>query len=356
MKTQPWIKSPFFDLLFIISPPFLCLLVIMAFPGVFAGQEKISDLSWLLLVLFVDVGHVYSTLYRTYFDPSMWKTQRPLLITIPLVSFVMAVMSYSIAPTLFWHILAYLAVFHFVRQQYGFMRIYSRHENYPRWSQNIDTACIYVSTIYPLLFWHLSGPRNFNWFVDGDFFYLPFEQLIPYLFAAYSILLLIWAIKELLFTIRNRILNIPKIGIITGTIFSWYFGIVYYNGDMAFTLLNVISHGIPYIALIWWYGNNNYLRKQTYPSPLRVLFSNKGLVFFISFLLIFAFIEEGLWDISVWKEHNNIFGVPAKWQLSLNGPVLAIMVGLLTIPQMTHYILDGFIWRKNSFGHKTHRP
>lgn len=319
----------------------------MAFPAFFASQENISDMGWVLLVLFVDVGHVYSTLYRTYFDPQMWKKRRSLLITIPLLSFVIAVLAYSIAPALFWHILAYMAVFHFIRQQYGFMRIYSRAENRPPWSRTIDTICIYSATVYPIAYWHLSGPKNFNWFVDGDFFYLPFDQLIPYFAVVYYLVLVVWVLKEIFFFERQRSLNIPKVGIIGGSILSWYFGIVYYNGDMAFTLLNIVSHGIPYIALIWWYGNKNYQQTKTYPSALRNLFSAKGLFFFIGFLFVFAFIEEGLWDISLWKEHASVFGMPASWQLSLQGPSLAIVVGLLTIPQMTHYMLDGFIWRKS---------
>ena len=39
-------------------------------------------------------------------------------------------------------------------------------------------------------------------------------------------------------------------------------GIVYFKGDLTFTLLNVVSHGIPYYALVWAYGNNQ--QKENY--------------------------------------------------------------------------------------------
>src|SRR5258708_38455690 len=71
---------------------------------------------------------------------------------------------------LFWRLLASLAVFHFIRQQYGFLRIYSREEKAPAWARWTDTFTVYYATIYPLLYWHLGEPRNFNWFVDDDLF------------------------------------------------------------------------------------------------------------------------------------------------------------------------------------------
>ena len=66
----------------------------------------------------------------------------------------------------FWRCLAYLAAFHFVRQQYGFMMLYGRRERQRRW---IDQAAIYAATLYPLAWWHLH-PRHFDWFIAGDFF------------------------------------------------------------------------------------------------------------------------------------------------------------------------------------------
>jgi hypothetical protein len=49
--------------------------------------------------------------------------------------------------------------------------------------------------------------------------------------------------------LKTSYFNIPKNLIIIGTLSSWFFGIVYFNNDLVFTLLNVVSHGIPYMAL-----------------------------------------------------------------------------------------------------------
>lgn len=343
MQSQPWLGKPSTDILFILLPPFVCLVIIALFPGLFQNAEGISDASWVILILLIDVAHVYSTLYRTYFDPVAFKKQRTILLAIPVIGFVIGVILYSIGPGLFWRLLAYTAVFHFIRQQYGFMRLYSRKEQKNNFSSLIDTMTIYYATIYPLLYWHFKGPRNFNWFVENDFIYFRADTLLLLLKVFYFSLMTTWLVKEIIQWIKLKQINLPKLLVVSGTAFSWYGGIVYFNGDLAFTLLNVVSHGIPYMALIWIYGKKNYAATQS--KFLRVVFSKYGLLIFLGLLFLFAFIEEGLWDFTVWKEHGSLFGVTGFTAPELDKTILAFIVPLLALPQITHYILDGFIWR-----------
>jgi hypothetical protein len=89
---------------------------------------------------------------RTYFDRNSLPDQRWLLWTIPFFSFIAGVIAYSISSLFFWRILVYTAVFHFVRQQYGFMRVYSRKEPKNTLSSWIDTATICYATLYPIIY------------------------------------------------------------------------------------------------------------------------------------------------------------------------------------------------------------
>ena len=75
------------------------------------------------------------------------------------------------------------------------------------------------------------------------------------------------------------------------------------------------------------------------------------MLFFLGLIFLFAFIEEGLWDITVWNEHRNIFGTNGLMAIDLSDRILSFVVPLLALPQITHYILDGFIWkvRKDEF-------
>lgn len=345
MREQPWIGKPVTDCVFILAPPFLCLGIIVLFPAWFQNNSTMSTAGWVILVLFVDVAHVYSTLYRTYFDPVHFRKQKTLLLGIPLLAFTAGVLLYAVDSFWFWRLLAYVAIFHFVRQQYGFMRMYSRRENRKSWQAKLDTATVYYAALYPLLFWHLSGPRNFNWFIPDDLLYFRGELLLSIATGLYYLVVAVYVCKEIYNGTKHRYVNIPRLLVIAGTLVSWYFGIVYFNGDMAFTLLNVVSHGIPYMALVWIYGKKNYTRSGRGTRFLRIVFSRYGWLLFTALLFLFAFIEEGFWDWAVWQERGEVFGfsrlsppkVPKEW--------MAFLVPLLALPQVTHYILDGFIWK-----------
>jgi hypothetical protein len=45
----------------------------------------------------------------------------------------------------------------------------------------------------------------------------------------------------------------------------------------------------------------------------------------------------------VWHERAWLFG--AEWDTSA---LKVVLVPLLALPQITHYVLDGFIWRRKS--------
>lgn len=344
MNKQPWIGKPVTEILFILLPPFLSLLVIVLFPHFFQNNDQMPDAGWVIMILLIDVAHVYSTLYRTYFDPNALQKQRFLLWTIPFICFVCGVLVYSMSVVWFWRLLAYAAVFHFIRQQYGFMRVYSRKEPKNTIAAKIDVITIYYATIFPLLYWHLSGPRNFNWFMNEDFIFLQSGILLSIASIFYYVVITVYVIKEVAAFVKCKRINIPKFFIVAGTVLSWYFGIVYFNGDMAFTLLNVISHGIPYMALVWLYGRKHYNTEKNTTRFLKAVFSQYGFLIFLAIIFLFAFAEEGLWDVAVWKEHANVFKT-GSFQLDLGEGLLSLIVPLLALPQLTHYVLDGFIWR-----------
>lgn len=337
---QPWIASAPFDLTWIVGPPLLVSLAVICFPSFFQNHSSVSPLAWLILVVGVDVSHVYSTLYRTYFDSKDYEQNKSLYNTIPIICWVIGIMLYSIHPLMFWSILAYLAVFHFIRQQYGFMMIYNRNQSLSSWERNIDRAAIYISTLYPLIYWH-THIRNFHWMIDGDFLSLPL-WINSIAVIMYSFILVLYLANETRTYLKDRHLNLPKNLLVMGTALSWYLGIVRYNSDLAFTFTNVLAHGIPYIALIWFYGRRKH---KTSSKNFAKLFRPALIGIFLLILLGLAYVEEGLWDALVWKDHSMYFSF-FQWLPSFKDPTtLSWIVPLLAVPQATHYVLDGFIWR-----------
>ncbi|WP_343681212.1 hypothetical protein [Chryseobacterium arthrosphaerae] len=334
---QPWIHNAKTDWWLILSPPFLVLLIIFIF------QKQIQELensysfyTWLFLIVFVDVAHVYSTLFKTYFVKGEVQKRKLLYIGIPLISWGLGLALFQFGGLAFWSVLALIAVFHFIRQQYGFMRIYARFEP-NNWKKKIDEVAVYTATIYPMLYW-FKTPRAFTWFVSNEFNWL--QNLPDYLRIAtplYFAILIIWIAKTSYETFKTKKLNIPKTALITGTFLSWYFGIVYFNNDLLFTFLNVVSHGIPYVALIYI---REIRQKDNHQLDRLLIFkSAMGIFLFIGVILCFALLEEFLWETLVWNEHFSL-------DLTVPETVLQFLIPLLVVPQLTHYLLDGFIWKK----------
>lgn len=342
---QPWIYSPLLDWTFILLPPFIALLIVALFPAEFKYDRAFPLIAWVLLILFVDVAHVYATLYRTYFDKEVLQQHGNLLFTIPFIALILGIVSYSITPIFFWRLLAYTAVFHFVRQQYGFMRIYARNEKFNRVSTLIDSSAIYSASLFPIFYWHLHEHKNFNWFVEGDFLYFESALLLGISVGIYVAILAMYVIKESITVYVTGRFNLPKNSLIFGTYLSWFFGIVYFNGDLAFTALNVISHGIPYMALVWVYGKRKTGKAGATGGFSKVIFSRYGILLFLLSIFGFAYLEEGFWDALVWNEHQSVFGFFYLLPKLSDELLLSVVVPLLALPQLVHYIIDGFIWR-----------
>ncbi|ESQ82422.1 hypothetical protein AEAC466_17530 [Asticcacaulis sp. AC466] len=344
--TQPYIANAKFDLAFIIGPAFVVTLIaILAAPWA-QSLANFPVWLWVILILGVDVSHVYSTLFRTYFDRDELRLRPRLYQLAPLLLWVTGAVLYSFDSLVFWRGLAYLAIFHFVRQQYGFMLIYGRRE---KGNKRIDKAAIYGATILPLVYW-LSHPRSFNWFVDGDVV----SHTVPYVFdiaaLLYAVVLAAYLWQEVLRWRETRTINLPKNLLLLGTGLSWGVGIVAFDNDIIFTATNVVAHGIPYIALNWLYGKNRQTIQTHVPyiwSKLAWLFRPTMIPIYIGTLALLAFIEEGLWDGFVWHDHQKLFQTFSMLPAVDDPAILVWLVPLLSLPQSTHYVLDAFIWRKN---------
>lgn len=351
-KTQPWIHSARFDTSFILFPAILITTLVLVFHSKLNTFNTVSPWLWLLLIVGIDVSHVYSTLFRTYLDKEEFQQRQALYILTPLFGWIIGCFLYTISSLTFWRALTYLAVFHFIRQQLGFMMIYARneHNNLP-YSRLIDKTIIYLATLYPIIYWHCKG-RNFEWFIKDDFFILP-NTLPSYVAIFYISIFAIYIVKEFIQWRRTHTFNIPKNLLLFGTAFSWFVGIVAFNNDLIFTATNVIAHGIPYMALIWIYGHNQVTIQNSTKNTFRwtwviKLFQPKAIPFFVAILFTIAFLEEGLWDHFIWQEHHLFFDFMRPLPFILDKNTLIWLVPLLTLPQITHYILDAFIWRLKS--------
>lgn len=340
---QPWIHSAKVDGTFILAPGLLATGVSLALISTGHGGLSVSLWMWGVLIVGIDVAHVYSTIYRTYLDPVERSRLASWLILLPLAAWAGGVLVYSWSAAAFWTLLAYTAVFHFIRQQYGFLMLYSRGERgLPRYCGLIDQVAIYAATVGPLLYWHTHLPRRFVWFIDGDFLTLP-GWVWRVAWPPYALILGGYLVKELWLVATSRRVNIPRNTVVIGTALSWFVGIVVGAGDLVFTLTNVVAHGIPYMALTFIFARGNEIRTRR-PRGSRYWLL-RVLPLSIGCLIVLAFLEEGLWDGLVWREHLKLFPGFAQFSPIVTDAGLAIVVPLLAMPQLTHYLIDGVIWR-----------
>lgn len=313
----------------------LLLLLLGARLGIL--HDDSPEWTWVTTVLLVDVAHVHATGFRVYFD-TVELRRRPLLyLGTPVACFVGGVVLYEVGGLgLFWRVLAYAAVFHFVRQQYGWVALYrSRNGETDRLGWWIDATTIYLATVYPLVYWHAHLPRGFHWFVATDFQPIPavVEQLLR---PVYWGMLAIYAAHSVHRWTAGRA-NPGKDVVVVTTAVCWYVGIITFNSDYAFTVTNVVIHGVPYIALVHWYAAKSRGTEPRRSSGWRLL------VTILATIWLLAYLEELIWDRTLWHERGWLFGEgidATAWA--------GVLVPLLAVPQLTHYVLDGFIWRRRT--------
>ncbi|MEO8878461.1 MAG: hypothetical protein ABI461_22925 [Polyangiaceae bacterium] len=308
-------------------------LAIGAAAGVLDGDTP--GWAWIPAILMVDVAHVWSTAYRTYFVPSEL-ARRPWLYTmVPAFGFVIATLLYSRGELTFWRALAYLAIFHFVRQQHGWVMLY-RARGKETQGRLLDSAAIYAATLWPLVYWHAHAPLRIDWFFTGDIVAIP-KIVATITFPFYVAALGAYLVRAVSRYARGSG-TIGKDIVVVTTAISWLVGIVIFGSDYAFTVTNVFMHGIPYFFLVFVTTRNG--RAAGAPKKRTPVFAS-SIFAFIGIVWLIAYGEELIWDRAVWQERPWLFG--AAWNLDA---LKWILVPLLALPQLTHYLLDAFLWKR----------
>ncbi|MEM1452836.1 MAG: hypothetical protein AAF957_22055 [Planctomycetota bacterium] len=338
-----WILGRRGDALIFTGPILLALALIAYADARGVLQADMPPWMFALLIVACDVGHVYATAFRVYLDPARFRKRPGLFVGVPLACFALGVMAYGFGANVFWRGLAYLAVWHFVRQQWGWVAFTRAKAGEGTVDRKLDQAVIYAVTLYPLLFWHAHLPRAFHWFREGDFVGLPGWVALAGA-AVHWAIVGAFLLRQVQHAASGRGVNLAKVQVVVTTWIAWYGGIVLLDSDIAFTALNVLSHGIPYLVVVWTVERRHGEQART---PLARWFAPRFAVFLVGVLALVGYAEEWLWDSFVWKDHAGLF--PGAEAIGL-GPApaaaLGILVPLFALPQATHYVLDGWLWRR----------
>jgi hypothetical protein len=350
--SSPWLFSRNADLWSFGGSTALALALVLL--GAAAGwlDNDSPEWTWVGSILLVDVAHVWATGFRVYFAPAELKRRPWLYGLTPALAWLLGASVYSESESAFWRCMAYLAVFHFVRQQAGWVAIYRAKSgdrtHTTRW---VDTLAIYSATVWPLIWWHGQLPRAFWWFRSHDFVAIP-NWVGTATAPLYAAFLAAYLLRSLQLGLMQRRWNPGKDLVVASTAVCWFLGIVALNSDYAFMVTNVLIHGIPYLVLVHRFqtharsGDSNTAAHDS-PPCVDARAPNRRSLFaqwywFLATVWCLAYFEEFLWDRGVWHERAWLFG--AAWQLDLR----VWLVPQLAVPQLTHYLLDGAIWRRKS--------
>lgn len=335
-----WLISARGDLAMFAGPVALAGLLTFVGHALGVPRDGLPPWAFLLLVVGCDVAHVHATVFRAWLDPEQRRLRPGLLLGVPLACFAVGLLLHRGSSLWFWRALAYLAAFHFVRQQVGWM-VYAARQGGERDRRRLalDRLAIYASTLFPLLWWHAHLPRPYVWFVEGDFAPgLPRGAAVAaaWLHAA---ILAAWLSLALADAARGRGVNRARLLVLGTTWTAWVGGIVLLQSDLAFTASNVLLHGVPYGVVVYRWGTRRFAGGA---GPVAAVFQPGRALLYVAPLVLAAFLEEGLWDRLVWHDHALLFPAP---EAHLTPALLSVVVALLAVPQATHYVLDAFLWR-----------
>lgn len=347
-RRERWLVSPAYDAGWFVLPGILAALVGLMIGLLVPASDEDHLGLWIVGVVLVDVAHVWASLYRTYLDPVQRAAHWPALLWAPLVVAWVGFLLHLRDPLLFWGVLAYVAIFHFIKQHEGFVLLYLRAGEESERERWLARAALWSGTALPVVWWHAHLPRRFQWFIEGDLL-----TGLPTGVGSALIWLQVPVLLAFLFTRVQRAREGRSWLMVTALVLvpalNWNLGIVWFDDDRVFTITNVFLHGVPYLALVWITGGRAQVERGLDAAagagrsgPRRGAALIGVVLAYYGLLVLLAFSEEALWDRLVWHDHAGLFGAGIFEPGSV---ALAAIVALLTVPQATHYLLDRWIWK-----------
>lgn len=265
----------------------------------------------------LDSGHVYATLWRTYFHARersrtwIYKILPPLIFIFFLVWLIMGAAYLG-------SFIVYATLFHNVRQFFGISKWYQKLNGRARVDSDLF---FYFLTLAPVLMAHFRS--DVQWpeiYTSGEVLIWPRPDTFLALFVIYGMVACGWVIYELSILKKhgewNRTLSVA----FPAAIYAFSFLLGKTEAEILFPL--VAAHGAAYLGLTSLSVKRVRAPKLT---PRRIAFG----VFATA--LLFGTLEV-------------IF--ESQW-LDFSNPVLAPFLALYLTPLFSHYVFDAILWKSS---------
>lgn len=347
-KKQPWFHSwyaDFFGLHFL--PFFFVIMALFEIPPF--GNSNLHLMGTIIsFILIIDWAHIFAQWYRIYSNPvessfNKWIYPLSYFLMIPLIA---CVVHYS-GRFPVERFLVYFVIYHFIKQHYGYTRIYSSADgNKTKRESFFESSLIYCSMVVPLIYWHINFPdKTFLWktfFIESSIFDL---VIYPGLLF-YSISLAGYVYFEFKRFQRTNFFNWSKNLAILSPALGWGVISLYPESKYLIYFSIVLTHDISYSFFVWLIGRRDKKLISKEVSWFSWT-SIPGLFFYFAMIILVG--QTILVIHHRYVGHslpNLIFGDFFNFLVYAPGWKQDFGVALFFATQSHHYFIDKYLWKK----------
>eukprot|EP01043_Picozoa_sp_COSAG02_P030658 COSAG02_NODE_1970_length_10224_cov_104.344691_4_plen_273_part_00 len=188
-----WVWSPRVDVMTFVAP--VCAAFAWLPTVLFIRSDEVPLWCFLPLVVLGDIMHIWATLLRTYLDTGARDKRGRLFFLSPPALLLFGFCLHAWSEVLHASFVSYVAIYHFVSQNYGFLAIYKARvgERFNMFDYRLDYWTLMMAALGPVLIWHATPTRRFSWFGFGEEFLIRLpESYQPLLYVMYISMALGW--------------------------------------------------------------------------------------------------------------------------------------------------------------------
>jgi hypothetical protein len=316
-----YIVSPGFDWLFFIGSPLLAVAAIFAALR-FVPAERVE----VVVLSYLAVGHHVPTFLRAYSDPDELAEHRWRLTVVPIAVVYVMVLLFAFESRLLSLVFIW-DQYHFVRQHYGFMRLYD--------AKNGNLAADVGRFDQPLcfaLFLAIIAHSDFYAFLYTEGLY-ELGVLLPMwlgpvlreatLWGAGGVATF-WLADLARQAARGQPIALPKLAILASTYAVWAWSYSVLSAPLLSYSISACFHCVQYDALAWWYNHRkaDTLGERPGSAVFRYLHTRNHIWLYAACIFAYGFLSR-------WGGESL--------------PALVFFVNRTT--GLLHYYFDSFIWR-----------
>lgn len=265
----------------------------------------------------LDGGHVFATNWRTYFHLPEFRRRRLYLI-LPFLLFTVFYLWMTLDFPGLAALVIYATFFHNLRQFFGISKWYQKlNGRMDKWAD----LFLYLNGLLPFAIFHFRdiGQNEFYYTGDSMFFYKN-QNIEEVLLIAYGVALIVWLSYSIFSILKRKEWNIFSATFVPSVVYGCALVFGATEAQVIFPL--VVSHGASYLALV------SLAMGRVSPQRFSSMFAP-------ALLVILTAGTMGGWvyyydDVFTELDHN----------------AMPLLTALFLTSLFSHYIYDGFLWRR----------